>query len=391
MTKVLLLEDENDKANAITDVINRYMNGEVKIDRVISYSKFAAILSSSRFDFVILDLMVPMRDDDDPFDITDQVIELIRASSLNAKAAYVAITQHDDLALARSREFAGLGIATVEYSDGAHWIPALEVSLQRAYRFQEHDFVIICGLQLERQVLQSTKAKIGKLFSRNGLNCLEVDIDEHTGIAVVLPRMGLVEASIATDKAIETFRPKLVLIVGICAAFEGRAKLGDILIGSPVWEHQAGKWFGNEFTLEMYQEAIPDRLDTIIQQEIERSNHFKDLKEDLKALNDPEFFESKAIVAPMVSGSAVIASKDMAAMIAEEHKRVLGLDMEMFGVYRAAKRSVDHVDFFGVKVAVDYANEHKEDRYQRHGAIVAGRVAVQLIPLILAQNGQPLK
>lgn len=78
-------------------------------------------------------------------------------------------------------------------------------------------------------------------------------------------------------------------------------------------------------------------------------------------------------------------------MIAEAHKRVLGLDMEMFGVYRAAKRSVDHVDFFGVKVAVDYANEHKEDRYQRHGAIVASRVAVQLIPLILAQDGQTLK
>ncbi|MER8906646.1 hypothetical protein NKH99_03045 [Mesorhizobium sp. M0854] len=391
MTKVLLLEDEGQKAEAVTNVIREYMANDVQIEIVRSFAKFSGVLATSRFDLVVLDLMVPMRDDDAPFDVTEQVIELIRASHLNAKAAYVAITQHDELILARGRELAGLGIATVEYSDGAHWIPALKVSLQRAFRFQEHDFVIICGLPLERQVLQSTKAKIGKLFSRNGLNCLEVNVEQHTGVAVLLPRMGLVEASIATDKAIETFRPKLILIVGICAAFEGRAKLGDILIGSPVWEHQAGKWFGNEFTLEMYQEAIPDRLDTIIKQEIERSGHFKALKEDLKALNDPEFFEGSAAVAPMVSGSAVIASKDMAAMIAEEHKRVLGLDMEMFGVYRAAKRSVDHVDFFGVKVAVDYANEHKEDRYQRHGAILASRVAVELIPLVLAQDGRPLK
>lgn len=386
MTKVLMLEDESEKASRIEKVVRDSLNDDANVETVGNFSAFCALLAQSRFDLVILDLMVPLHAGGEAIDITGEVLETIRSSQTNAKATYVAITKYDEITKTRTRELAGMGIALVEFSDDDHWLPALNVTLQRVYRYQEYDFIILCALSLERNAFQSTDSVIGDLFSRDGLNCQALKIGNYSGVAILLQRMGLVEASIATAKAIENFRPKLVGTSGICAAFESNAALGSIMIGNPVWEHQAGKWLGRDFAVEMYQEALPERVVTLIEQEIERTNNFEHLKQDLAELNGPEFFQPKAVVGAMVSGSAVIASKELQESILKQHKRLIGLDMEMFGVYRAASKASERIDFFGVKVAVDFANENKNKHYQLPAAVVSARVSAHLIPLLLRES-----
>jgi nucleoside phosphorylase len=107
-----------------------------------------------------------------------------------------------------------------------------------------------------------------------------------------------------------------------------------------------------------------------------------ELEKDISV--DRPSIKSTPRIVPFASGSAVVASTDRIKEIADQHRKMAGIDMEMYGVYKSLKLSCrPEIMFFGVKTVVDFADEQKSDNLHNYGAIVSSRFAVMAIKELL--------
>ena len=332
---------------------------------------------------------MPAYADSEPVDSTFHLIDAIRQSTLNSQATYVALTQFTDLVPESSRSLASLGIAVVTYEPSQHgWKSALTACSQRAFRATSYEFLIFCALPSERNGLVKAKVKLGNLFVHKGLNCQTIEIGGRTGLVIVQPKMGLVDGSVVVARAVELFAPLAVFMVGICAGFKQRVELGTVVIAERAWEHQTGKWQGDAFKLEAYQAPLRNDVKTLIEQEIEKTACFHSTRDTFRSTVDEKFLDAPVVIGPVVSGSAVVSSSLMQEMIADQHKRLVGLDMEVYGMYRAAEMSAAGIVAVSIKCVVDYADEDKNDQYQLIGTVISGAIARDLIPIVLDHISQ---
>ena len=163
---------------------------------------------------------------------------------------------------------------------------------------------------------------------------------------------------------------------GICAGIAGQSSIGALIIADPCWEYQAGKWATDGFKIEHYDACIEINTRTILSQIIDRIGKGMDLKKGL--IEDAVVFQAIKL-APMATGSAVIADANGLEMIQEQHRKIAALDMEMYGVYKAAQLSAVNPIVFGAKTVVDLADSSKGDRYHEYGSILSARFVLEAI------------
>jgi nucleoside phosphorylase len=195
--------------------------------------------------------------------------------------------------------------------------------------------------------------------------------------------MGLVDASITGARALEAFNPRLISMAGICAGFPGEAELGALIVSEISWEHQAGKWRGEDFEIREYQEPLDNDVRTALSQMIEQDRKLTKFASKPHEIAVPHV---DARILPTVSGSAVIASTHYSEIIRKQHGKVAGVDMEIYGVHRAAALFGQHVMCFAAKTVVDHANEAKSNDLQQAGAILSARFVVQAIRILLGSE-----
>jgi adenosylhomocysteine nucleosidase len=178
---------------------------------------------------------------------------------------------------------------------------------------------------------------------------------------------------------IDLFQPSILAMSGICAGVQGNTKLGTVVVADICWEYQAGKWADTGFKIEHYDVPLIPHVRTTLSQLIAKDEKGANLKVGL--MDDPVKFES-LVIAPMSTGSAVIASKDRLDEIGEQHRKMAALDMEMYGVYKSAEQAPKKLQYFGVKTVVDLADSAKGDTYHEYGSILSARFAIEAIKVI---------
>src|ERR1700731_3026757 len=163
-------------------------------------------------------LMFPLRDSQ-PLrqDISEDIISILELSTSNRDTNIISLSGYEDLVSSQRQRFTESGIILVHYDgSGGRWKKYIRSALSKIKEQVIFDFVIICALEKERSAYRSTSAKIGEFRNIRGLDCMMVELGSLKGACIKLPRMGLVEASIITTRAIDLFRPKLVTMSGIC-------------------------------------------------------------------------------------------------------------------------------------------------------------------------------
>jgi nucleoside phosphorylase/CheY-like chemotaxis protein len=191
--------------------------------------------------------------------------------------------------------------------------------------------------------------------------------------AAAAPRFGMVAATTLANKMITNLKPRVLAMVGICAGMPGACEIGDVIVANPSWEWQMGKYTQDAFEIAPDQIGIP----------IEITERFSLLKQDRRlALSISEAFKGEKPnrlptihIGPLASGSAVLADTMTQKAIKEQHRKLLGVDMEMYGVYSAARDTAPPRPLtFGVKAVSDYADVVKNDKYQGYAAFVSARI-----------------
>lgn len=385
MVNVLIIEDQADKTDAIFQEVERQLGDkEVNFSVCKTFSDVAGRIYQEKFDLIITDLLIPIRPGGEPTDFSEELLNFVGDSEINSQAVVVAITQFNEIIDKRRQDFTRMGIFLLNYQNPSEWRACLGICIQRLEQRLETDFVVICALEEERHAFSRCGEGViyGDLKEYKGLDCRDLQIHDFNGVCVLQPRMGLVDASIVSAQALSAFRPRVICMAGICAGNEAEVEMGSVLVSEPCWEHQAGKWAGDNFKISHYHENLLQETRLFISQIIQNDSLLTELSGDLKGI--PKFQERGVSLSPTATGSAVIASDERMSDIQQQHRKLGGLDMEVYGLYRAASLYQGQVSYFAAKSVVDFANEKKGDCHHTDGAILSARFTCKVLDAILS-------
>lgn len=215
------------------------------------------------------------------------------------------------------------------------------------------------------------------------------DDKEYNIVHAKIGEMGMTSASTITMKVIHNFRPRYVIMVGICAGIAKNLNedqmYGDVIVPDVVWNYSAGKFvaperasitFGNiGFLPRSSSETIPEEI-------------IPYLKTAIESKENP----CHAYIGPMACGSTVVASEELLEkQIYSQYAHTAGLDMESYAVVYACNHSDDPKPIPLIcKSVCDFANKQKNDKYQRFAAYSSCEFAKFLYEKILPMTDEEL-
>lgn len=384
--KILLIEDVESKKNAIKNVIVNILEDDFK-EQIITYAedstKAIRELYTNQFDLVIFDMFLPeVKGNEKEVDCSQNLIDAF-SKSKNYQAESIALTQYELSEIEDMQLFNLAGITLVNFSENSNWATALRLKIQKISQKISCDFLIFCALTKERLAFINTDCQLGEYKNIFGMDCLYATIGSFNGFIIKPPIMGLVNMAIVATKAIEYFQPKIVAMSGICAGVKGESNYLDIIVGKTCWEYQTGKWKEGEFKQEPYQVDLSRPLQIDLQQSSENKSIIDNVRQGLYNI---ELKEMKILVSPLSSGSAVIADEKLMKEIGLQHRKMAGLEMEMYALYEAAAQSLSNPLYFGAKAVVDMGDSSKGDLYHETGCTTSAR----FVSLIIKQQLQKL-
>ena len=376
--KILLIEDEKSKIEVISNYLYDFDIGDsgLVLDHADNLRDARRLVLTKKFDLIIFDIYLPIYKGGIEQDISNDIVFEF-SNSLNCHTEAITITRFkvDEVSLVNL--FNDSGITIVEYEEfNNKWTVALDAKIKKASEKIRFDFLIFCALSKERTAFSETAANLGDLKNIFGMNCQEIAVGKAKGLCIVPPRPGLVSMAIVSAKAIELFQPKLVAMSGICAGVQGEVNFLDILVADVCWEYQTGKFKDNGFNQEPYQASITPTVKTELSQRAEDAEFVNSLK---KGLFDTELRGSCIRLVPISSGSAVIADSSMMEKIGCQHRKMAGLEMEMYSLYESAHQALCKPAVFGAKAVVDMGDSSKGDILHNTACILSARFVVHYI------------
>jgi nucleoside phosphorylase len=178
------------------------------------------------------------------------------------------------------------------------------------------------------------------------------------------------------------FKPKVVVMTGICAGKRGEVALGQCIVASTSWDYGSGKFVGSadgvQFKANPYQLAI-DPAAQSVSEAVLSDQAFLDRVHDSFPGNKPAQRLS-GLLAPLASGAAVQANGEFFESVAQKQvRKVAGIDMEAFAVSWSAREASEPKPLCViVKSVADFADEEKSDDFQEYCSFTSGSIGFEI-------------
>jgi len=377
---IVVFEDVDSKFDAVLQALEERGVHQRDVKRVQTTAEFAA-LGKSDVSLCIIDIVMPTVKGGQARNVGLEILEMLDHSG-RAKIPVLAITAYADEFESLRDTFSARGCIIYDFEAKSLWAKALDIYLAQINEKDRYKFIIFTALAMERSAFLSLPNFNPTSLIRFGIDHWDVEIAGAFGTIVLLPRMGLVTAAATVSRVLEKYDPKIVAMSGICAGV-GEAPLGQLLAADICWEYQSGKWYDEAFEAEPYQVNMKPRTRIHIAKMLENPT----LLSELEAGYGGEFRPQRRVppkLAVFTSGSAVIASEKRLANVKAQHRKVSGLDMEMFGFYSAVDLSGSGAQFVGAKVVVDKADSHKDDKLHEYGSFLSAKFITMAVMELLA-------
>ena len=380
--RLLVVDDSVLKRSDIVAVISNTLAASFfSVDQADNLAGAVELASANTYDFIVLDLLLPYVESG-PVGLTagaELLKVLRRGGDRNSGANVIGLSAYPDELKASRSIFEGEGILLIEYDGLGTWRGALRSTIAQARSRQDQrenlSFLVLVALREERDGLEEGGFEFVSDAVVNGLNVryLRAPNGLH-GAVVLLRQIGLVIATLEASIALKTFDTKVFCMTGICAGFAGKVEIGQILVASPVWEYQVGKWSSNGFAIAPNQIRLRARTRVLLDQLCQKPQLTAFLEHGLQrnALRPPRRCEPS--IRPFVSGSAVIADESRLKHVTVQHRDIAGLDMEAYALYLASHELAEsEMHFFAAKCVVDLADTQKSDDFHQYGCFVSAR------------------
>lgn len=393
--RFLLVDDDQHKREAIANFL---ASKGVERESIVVAAHAAAArveLSKSAFDVLVLDVLLPARAGGRP--AGDHSVELLRQivedGTSTAPQFIIGITADARGTLDYAAEYRTLVTQVVHFNPGdGVWQEMLSVVLQllrrqeQAKHTNDFDVVVLNALrspELEN-LLNVWPVNLGteKLLCQNILHrtgTLELDGATKRVACAHLSQMGPVASVHAAATLLTEYRPRLLVMTGVCGGFSKEVSIGDLVIADKSWDWQAGKWT-EEGVLAPSVDPRDGAADLVAYARTV-GNAVK-LAHDCFTGRGRPANVPKLVAGPMVTGSAVVASKDIQEVFKGQHRKMAGIDMECYGMYYAASNHAGApVRTLCIKAVSDLADRAKADDHQQYCSYISAKAMLEVIRL----------
>lgn len=387
--KILFIEDNELKKENIIKVLIE-ANVAVRSDFTVCTNIIDAkkILRSTMFDVLLLDMRLPNRADSQEIQSMaglDFLKEFKNSRRYHQPKEIIGITECEEELSRVKKDFDENLLHIIYYhSSKNEWekllVDRLEylISCEQDTNEYDYDIAIICALE-------NPEFKAIKELSKNWINIkkentslsfyetsFEFEQKKLKVIAVSIDKMGMVPTAVLATQIIEMFRPKYLTMTGIAAGIKGEVELGDILVFNPSWDSGSGKLKVDDNGKELFE--IDPKQETIDSDII---LNIKALSSDTQFLNklreDWKYNTIKNVLSvhtgPVASGAAVIANESIANEIKAQSRKLIGIEMEAYGLIYAAKHATKpKPEPLVIKSVCDFADIDKNDGFQEYAA-----------------------
>jgi nucleoside phosphorylase len=223
------------------------------------------------------------------------------------------------------------------------------------------DFLIITALPEELEALRSylphgTRVDSGHCELTYYVGSLDTEQSASYSYGLTcLYQMGNTESGVCTSYAIRDLDPSYVIMFGIAAGIKERANLCDVVVATRVFYYAQAKL--HPAVVEVRPQSY--QADTLL------CNKLKDFASSYDA-------GFKVMFGPFAVGEKVVADSRTIEDLQKYEPKLLGVEMESYGVARAASGSFHRPRFIAIRGVSDFADEHKGDEFRsqalRHAA-----------------------
>lgn len=201
-------------------------------------------------------------------------------------------------------------------------------------------------------------------------------------IATTSTSMGLTAAAIATTQLVLQFRPRIVVMIGIAAGTRSANKrFGDVLVADPSVDYNSGKVSAADgiraFLPDPYPIGLNPRLRSVLHRYHGQHSVFSTIRGRWHGAlpSGPNQLHA----GPLGAADQVINDESRIEEIRKNWRKLIGVEMETYGVYRACEEAPEPKPrFVSFKAVCDFAAE-KTDSWQAYAAFVAAEFAIEFL------------
>jgi nucleoside phosphorylase len=394
MINILIVEDNPDKLNKIVNLINDEI--DIPADNVLKATNIKEakpILRKSSVDLMILDLVLPVDSDDKnatPENGINFLDEINSHPTMHPPIHIVGLTEFSEYREQYADKFTKYLWHLVDYkSEESDWKENLKRIIFHLIKVRK-DFLnpINAKYNYDIAILAAlNKPELEQILNLKG-NWEEFTIENdattyHTGyferenkklkiVCASAPQMGMVASATLAMKMVNSFRPKYLIMTGIAAGYkDNTVDVGDILIADQSYDGTSGKIVkdNGEKKFSPNPTAIP--LDADIKERMRKYENKQELFAQIKKGfngNKPTT-ELKIKIGPVVSVPYVIQDKDEFLSLKDNQRKLIGLEMESYGIFYSACNTVNPKPIpIVIKSVCDFGDSDKNDNYQMYAA-----------------------
>lgn len=382
--KILIVDDNSEKIKEIMAVIHEFEI--IDYENAMDIQKASQLLKSTQFDLLILDINLPNRMGEEPLKGNGtQFLKNLQGNRTLIKPLYtIGLTAYDDEVNISSTDFSNHFSELIHYDASSEvWKQNLRGKIKNIIlnnkdvltrkRDYLYDYAIITALKTPELDAVLEVFKDTKQLQIEGDPTLYYEVvSGELSKKIILATddtMGMVASAQLSEKVMQTFRPRCLLMGGIAAGIQGKSNLGDILVAASSWNYDSGKYLGDG----QLNEFLPDFQPINISVEVNRAAKINIDTQlfEIKKKFAPDYVTTdlNVIVGPVASGSAVISDSSIIRRAQSSTRKLIGIEMEIYGMYYAAMHtSAPRPIFLASKSVCDFADETKNDNYQKYAS-----------------------
>ncbi len=384
--RALVLENVSEKAQEILAVLQS-AGHQANIFLCMEDAKRE--IKTKRYDVFIVDLKIPKRNnkEEDVKHGIEFIKYIFESSTIDFYRPKEVIVLSGHLSEQLDIELKKYPVSIIAYDSVGTWSRALQSRLNQFINYS-CDLAIITAVDVEFNAFKRWGWEEGdKLQDLNYYKKTIID-KEGNKIRVLLvkqERMGMVPATSTTNKIIDYFMPKCVVMSGICAGRKEKVSLGDVIVAIQAWDYGSGSIEEEKRNIKlipapeyisihqnirtMLERAYTEEVVMGLKQEIKEIAKNEENGTLLEISKEQINQNTKIHFGIMATGAAVIKSEQFVTnYIKSQNKKYDGIDMETYGVYYAAEHSYLLPHFFCIKSVTDVADKKKGDVFQEYCA-----------------------
>ncbi len=390
--KILVVDDNPRRYQRLVERLTPALLERADLHIVTNAMDARDRLQSTLYDLMLLDILLPLRAETEPEQRHSQ--ELLREvleGDLNRPKYLVGLSASAQALDSVAPFFEEHLWAIIAYNDASdEWLSQVENCARYAtattvnagtpeYRT---DIAVVCALPDPelRAVLalpwqwSAARPIDDLLFVHEGR--FQTASNEVRVCAAAATRMGMVSAALISSKLIELLRPRFIVMVGICAGVKAKTGIGDVIVADPSWDYQSGKRVRERdsatFAISPHHIAAP----AIVRARFDQLRADRSVMTSIsETWSNPPTQPPKLLCGPLASGSAVLADGESVNQIKTQHRDLLGIEMEAYGLYSAAAfASRPQPRAIAIKSVCDFADADKDDSAQRFAAYMSAQV-----------------